>query len=111
MRRLRKEHRPRLLMMPLLDVVFILLIFFLVTATFVRETGVTVTRPQASQAETLEPSSMRVSVTASGDVYAEGRLVTLEELRRKVACQPSEVRLLWWQSRQNRDTCPPSSHH
>jgi biopolymer transport protein ExbD len=70
---------------PLIDVMFILLLFFLVSSTFVRDTGVSVTRPQASMSQSLEPTSMRVSVTASGDVYAEGSRVSLEELRAKVA--------------------------
>ena len=69
---------------PLINIVFILLIFFLVTATFVKDTGVEVLRPQSAVARALEPTSMRVAVTADGDVYAEGRRVTLEELRLKV---------------------------
>jgi biopolymer transport protein ExbD len=70
---------------PLIDVMFILLLFFLVSSTFVRDTGVSVTRPQASMSQSLEPTSMRVSVTATGDIYAEGARVTLDELRSKVA--------------------------
>lgn len=70
---------------PLIDVVFILLIFFLVTATFVRDTGVHVSRPEATLTHSLDPMSMRVSVTASGDVYADGHRVSLEELRLKVS--------------------------
>ena len=69
---------------PLIDVVFILLIFFLVTATFVRDTGVDVVRPQATQTRSLEPSAMRVSITASGDIYTEGRRVTADELQARV---------------------------
>lgn len=70
---------------PLIDIVFILLIFFLVTTTFVRDTGVEVTRPQATIAKSLESSSMRVSVTADGDLYADGRRVSLDEFRAKVS--------------------------
>ena len=69
---------------PLIDVVFILLIFFLVTATFVRDTGVQVTRPQAMMTQSLEPTSMRASVVADGDIYVEGQRVTLLELQAKV---------------------------
>jgi len=69
---------------PLIDCVFILLIFFLVTATFVRDTGVDVHRPQATVTRNVEPTAMRVSVTASGDIYTEGRSVSLEELRTQV---------------------------
>lgn len=70
---------------PLIDIVFILLIFFLVTTTFVRDTGVEVTRPQATASKSLESSSMRVSVTAGGDLYTDGRRISLEDFRAKVS--------------------------
>lgn len=69
---------------PLIDIVFILLIFFLVTATFVRDTGVEVLRPEATTVSTVEPTSIRVSVTAGGDVYTDGTSVTLDQLQAKV---------------------------
>ncbi len=69
---------------PLIDVVFILLLFFLVSSTFARDSGVEVTRPQATVSQSLEPSSMRISVTAAGDVYTEGVRVSINELRTKV---------------------------
>lgn len=69
---------------PLIDIVFILLIFFLVTATFVRDTGVRVTRPQAMMSQPVEQAALRVSITASGDVYVEGQSISLEELTNKV---------------------------
>ena len=69
---------------PLIDVVFILLIFFLVTATFVRPTGVEVERPTASQSESLEPESLRVSIAESGALYADGRKLSLTQWRERV---------------------------
>lgn len=69
---------------PLIDIVFILLIFFLVTATFVKDTGVDVTRPQATVTRALESTSMRISVTAEGNIYTDGSRVTLDQLRAKV---------------------------
>ncbi len=69
---------------PLIDIVFILLIFFLVTATFVKDTGVNVDRPQASVTRALESTAMRVSVTAAGNIYTDGNRVSLEQLRGKV---------------------------
>lgn len=72
-------------MAPLIDIVFILLIFFLVTTTFVRDTGIQVTRPQATATKSLESASMRVSVTADGDLYTDGHRVSLEEFRTKVS--------------------------
>ena len=65
---------------PLIDIVFILLIFFLVTTTFVRDTGVEVTRPEAVTAQSVESTSMRVSIARSGAVYTDGREISLTEL-------------------------------
>lgn len=70
---------------PLIDIVFILLIFFLVTTTFVRDTGVEVTRPQATATKSLESNSLRVSVTSNGHLYTDGHRVSLEEFRTKVS--------------------------
>jgi len=69
---------------PLIDMVFILLIFFLVTSTFVRETGVKVDKPQATASVSLESQSLRVAIAAGGGVYVEGRRLDLAQLRAAV---------------------------
>lgn len=53
---------------PLIDCVFILLIFFIVTTTFVEETGVEVDKPQAAASVQLEKQSLMIAVTAGGEV-------------------------------------------
>lgn len=58
---------------PLIDVVFILLIFFIVTTVFVEETGVEVTKPQASSAVDLEKNSILIAITDTGKVIYGGR--------------------------------------
>ncbi|MBN1586363.1 MAG: biopolymer transporter ExbD [Candidatus Omnitrophica bacterium] len=58
---------------PLIDCVFILLIFFIVTTTFVEETGVQVDKPQAASAVRLEKSSILVALTDKGEVVYGGR--------------------------------------
>ena len=58
---------------PLIDVVFILLIFFIVTTVFVEETGVDVTKPQASSAVDLEKNSILIAITDTGKVIYGGR--------------------------------------
>jgi biopolymer transport protein ExbD len=68
-------------MASLIDMMFILLIFLLVTTSFVRETGVEVSRPTAVTAVPQEKSSLLVGVTASGAVYFEGNPVDLISLR------------------------------
>jgi biopolymer transport protein ExbD len=60
-------------MSPLMDCVFILLIFFIVTTTFVEETGVEVDKPQAASSVQLEKTSILIAVTAKGAVVYGGR--------------------------------------
>ena len=58
---------------PLIDMVFILLIFFIVTTVFVEETGVEVTKPQATSAVDLERESILIAITDAGNVVYGGR--------------------------------------
>ncbi|MEW6238977.1 MAG: biopolymer transporter ExbD [Candidatus Omnitrophota bacterium] len=58
---------------PLMDCVFILLIFFIVTTTFVEETGVEVDKPQAASAVRLEKTSILIALTEKGEVVFGGR--------------------------------------
>ncbi len=58
---------------PLMDCVFILLIFFIVTTTFVEETGVEVDKPQAASSVRLEKNSVLLALTEAGQVVYGGR--------------------------------------
>jgi biopolymer transport protein ExbD len=60
-------------MSPLIDCVFILLIFFIVTTVFVEETGVEVDKPQAASAVQLEKNSILIALTSKGEVVYGGR--------------------------------------
>ncbi len=60
---------------PMIDCVFILLIFFIVTTTFVEETGVEVDKPQAAASVKLEKQSILIALTANGDVVYGGRAI------------------------------------
>ena len=66
---------------PMLDVVFIMLIFFIVTASFVKEAGVDVNRPKASTAERKERGNILVAITESGEVWVDRRKVEPRALR------------------------------
>jgi len=66
---------------PLMDCVFILLIFFIVTTTFVEETGVEVDKPLAASAVRLEKSSVLLAVTAEGAVVYGGREIGVSGVR------------------------------
>jgi biopolymer transport protein ExbD len=58
---------------PLIDCVFILLIFFIVTTTFVEETGIEVDKPQAASAVRLEKTSILIALTEKGEIVYGGR--------------------------------------
>jgi biopolymer transport protein ExbD len=60
-------------MSPMIDCVFILLIFFIVTTTFVEESGVEVDKPQAASSLRLEKTSILLAVTAKGQVVYGGQ--------------------------------------
>ena len=64
-------------MSPLMDCVFILLIFFIVTTTFVEETGVEVDKPQAASSVQLEKTSIMIALTAGGQIVYGGREIGL----------------------------------
>lgn len=72
---------------PLIDMVFLLLIFFMVTAVFVDETGVEVSKPQAASAQQLQKNSVLFAVTRDGNLVHAGRTVGINGVRGIVARQ------------------------
>jgi biopolymer transport protein ExbD len=66
---------------PLIDMVFILLIFFIVTTVFVEETGVEVTKPQAASQIQLEKNSILIAITANSNVVYGGREIGVNGVR------------------------------
>jgi len=67
---------------PMLDVVFIMLIFFIVTASFVKEAGIDVSRPPSSQPkEQKERGNILVMITATNQIWMDGRQVDVRALR------------------------------
>ena len=66
---------------PLIDIVFILLIFFIVTTVFVEETGVEVQRPQAASAIDLEKNSILIAITEESKVVYGGQEIGVKGVR------------------------------
>jgi len=66
---------------PLIDIVFILLIFFIVTTVFVEETGVEVQKPQAASAQQLEKRSILIAITADGQIVYGGQEIGVRGVR------------------------------
>ncbi len=69
---------------PLIDVVFILLIFFIVTTVFVEETGIEVNKPRAATQQDLERNSILIGVTRTGQVFYGGREIGVAGVRSAV---------------------------
>ncbi len=66
---------------PLIDMVFILLIFFIVTTVFVEETGVDINRPEAASGSMLEKNSILIAVTDKNQIVYGGREIGLSGVR------------------------------
>ena len=72
-------------MTPMLDIVFIMLIFFIVTTSFVKESGVSVSSPQADTASRQENANIFIAITAAGEVWVDRRPVDPRSLGAIVA--------------------------
>lgn len=86
MRGLRQTRRRRsrvqeLNITPLIDMVFILLIFFLVTTSFVKESGVDVERPMARTAEVKDQNSLLIGVDRQGIIHIGGNTVDIRSIK------------------------------
>jgi biopolymer transport protein ExbD len=69
---------------PMLDVVFIMLIFFIVTASFVKEAGIDVNRPNAATAERKEKGNILVAISADNEIWIDRRQVDPRALRANI---------------------------
>jgi len=69
---------------PMLDIVFIMLIFFIVTTSFTKETGAAVVKPIAEQAVALRNGTILIGVKSNDDIWMSKRLVELREVRSMV---------------------------
>ncbi len=74
-------------MSPLIDCVFLLLIFFIVTTVFVEETGIDIEKPRAATARDLQKQSVLIALTPDGRIVYAGREVDLNSVRGIVAEQ------------------------
>jgi len=79
--RSRRRGPTEINMAPLIDMVFLLLIFFLVTASFVRESGIDVNRPVAATARDVKNASLIVGVSADGAVHVDRTALDIRSVR------------------------------
>ena len=66
---------------PLLDIVFIMLILFVVTTSFVKEAGIEVNRPTAQTAERKELANILIAIAPNGEIWIDRRVVDVRSVR------------------------------
>ena len=69
---------------PMLDIVFIMLIFFIVTTSFTKETGAAIVKPLAEQAVSLRNGTILIGIRSNDDIYMSKRMIELREVRSMV---------------------------
>ena len=89
-RRRRPEEEGEINITPMLDIVFIMLIFFIVTTSFVKEPGINPQRPFAQTAATKERGNIMIAVAGNDDVWMNKKKVELAAIRQMVEAAKSE---------------------
>lgn len=79
-RREYSESDSEINLTPMLDVVFILLIFFIVTAQFIKEPGVQVVRPEVDNKAQAKPLAILIAIDANSDVYIDKKKIAPAEV-------------------------------
>lgn len=79
-----QEDDTEINMTPMLDIVFIMLIFFIVTAVFVKESGEVVTKPEAETSRLQKQVSILIAVTAEDKVFINREKVEIDAVRTAV---------------------------
>ncbi|MCO7244938.1 biopolymer transporter ExbD [Halomonas sp. Mc5H-6] len=75
---------------PMLDVVFIMLIFFIVTTSFIKESGIEINRPESSDASPRPDAQVLVAISPEGAVWVDGRAIDAHRVGEEVAGMLSE---------------------
>ena len=84
------EEEDAVNLTPMIDVVFIMLIFFIVTASFVKESGIDVNRPNAATAERKEKGNILVAISEDNQIWIDRRQVDPRALRANIERMHSE---------------------
>lgn len=82
-----EEQMEEINISPLIDIVFILLIFFIVTAVFTRDQSIDIDRPQAMNTEDIENTAISITIAHDGKVYYEGQEIGLRGVRATIKRQ------------------------
>ena len=68
-----EEEENEINLTPMLDVVFIMLIFFIVTASFIKEAGIDVDRPDAPSADSQDDAAILIAISANDEIWIDRR--------------------------------------
>ena len=79
-----KDADDEINLTPMLDVVFIMLIFFIVTASFIKETGIEISRPSGPAADVDENTAILITISDNNDIWIEGRLIDPRAVRANI---------------------------
>ncbi|MGO2011956.1 MAG: ExbD/TolR family protein [Pseudoalteromonas sp.] len=79
-----EEEAEEINMTPMLDVVFIMLIFFIVTATFVKEAGIDVNRPEAATSVKKERANILVAISDDGEIWINKRQIDVRAVQANI---------------------------
>ena len=79
-----EEQDDDINMTPMLNIVFILLIFFIVTASFVKESGIDIQRPSAVTTESKEQASIVVAINEAGEIWIDKRAIDVRSVRANI---------------------------
>lgn len=78
----KQREEPRIDLTPMVDVVFLLLIFFMISTTFVESPGISIKLPESSsQTIDREPKEIKVYLSQEGDIYHGEKKITVEDFR------------------------------
>ncbi len=83
-RRSKRQDEEEVNLTPMLDVVFILLIFFIVTASYVKESGIDINRPAAATAVRKERGNILVAITPTGQIWIDRRQIDIRAVRANI---------------------------
>jgi biopolymer transport protein ExbD len=78
------EDENEINLTPMLDVVFIMLIFFIVTASFIKEAGIDVNRPDAPTSQRVEDANILIAISANDEIWIDRRLIDPRAVRANI---------------------------
>lgn len=90
----KQREEPRIDLTPMVDVVFLLLIFFMISTTFVESPGISIKLPEASsQTIDREPKEIKIYLSQEGDIYHGDKKISLADFKELLAEYQSDAKL------------------